>query len=277
MILRQLTERDVFAAKSLWQFIFRDTDAFANFFFSHRFTPRLSYGAFEADTLVSMALARAVRTDRPDCTAVMISGVSTHPVFRHSGLMTELMHRLLAGAAARGYALALLSPAIRDLYRPFGFVPLTYAIETTECAEPSDMVVRTDDARRLLAIYRAAAETHPMLLHRGEEEMRLALKEYAAERGVTLYLRDGGGYLCFLPHDDGVEVTECLAASPDGYRTLLRHAASCSPSRLATARLPVDCAQSGTLLRPIHGLALKEDVSLDAIAKERRSFCVERY
>ena len=105
----------------------------------------------------------------------------------------------------------------------------------------------------------------------------LAFAEYEKDDGVILRTLEETGYLCYLPHADGIEVTECLADSPEAYRTLLHAAAQLSPSGSVTAQLPTDCGLSGTLLRPVHGLALKKTLSLAPFADDPHAFCVERY
>ncbi len=278
MIIRQLQPEDCFAAKALWQEIFCDTAPFANWFFAHRFTPTLSFGAYEDDRLVSMALGRRVRTEVPGMETVLISGVSTLPEFRRQGLMNETMHRLLDNAKARGYELALLSPAIPDLYRPFGFEPLTYAVETTEIAGEDDGIVTEGSSLAMLyRMYWIAAKRHFCMLRRTLPDMRHALEEYGRDNGRTLLAPYGAGYLCYLPGKEEIEVTECLADTPKTYRMLLRAAANRSPSGQVKALLPVDSGLAGTLVRPQHGLALKDGVHLEAIAADRRAFCIERY
>lgn len=277
MIIRQLQPHDCFGAKALWQEVFHDTEPFANFFFSHRFTPTLSFGVFDGDRLVSMALARRVRTAYPAYPAILISGVSTLPAYRHRGLMTETVNRLLDNAKLRNYDLALLSPAIPDLYVPFGFRPLTYAIKVTEPAAEHPEIAETKNASDLYPAYIHATLQHPFMLRRTVPEMRTALDEYTRDNGVFLLAPNRTGYLCFLPDGNGIEITECLADSPAVYRALLEAAASRAPSRLASALLPTDCAMSGTLCRPVHALALKDGIDLASAANDRRTFCVEKY
>ena len=280
MIIRQMQPKDCFRAMALWQEIFRDTQPFGTFYFAHRFTPTLSFGVFEEDRLVSMALGRAVLTERPGLRAVLIAGVCTLPEFRGQGLMTETMQRLIANAAARGFDLALLSPAIPDLYAPFGFRPLSFAVEATETAAAPEELQRVSvvtDLRVPYLLYQIQSVSHPFMLHREKKDFLLTLREYAADGGVMLQTKDELGYLCFLPKEREVEVVECLAAYPEQYRLLLRAAAVYSPSQSATALLPADCGVPGKVVRPIHALGLKPSVRLDQIPELRRAFLVEQY
>ena len=280
MTIRPLCSEDRFAAMGLWQEVFHDTLPFATFFFTYRFAPTLSFGAFDDGRLVSMSLSRPVVTGIPTLKAVMISGVSTLPEYRRRGLMTETLTQLLQNAKEQSFDLALLSPAIPDLYVPFGFVPLTYAMRTEETAATPDelqLITETPDPIRHLVIYLAFARSHPLMLLRNQKQFQLAMQEYKADGGRTIRTIDGNGYLCFLPGENGVEVTECFAASPAHYRLLLRAAAAFSPSKTVSADLPVDCGLPGTLIRPVHGFALKSNVPLDRIAKLRKTYIVEHY
>ena len=210
--------------------------------------------------------------------AVMISGVSTLSEYRHRGLMRETMNRLIENARLRGYDLAVLSPAKPHLYDPFGFVPLTYAAEVTETVSsmPEGILVCMG-AENLYPIYARAEQTQRCMMHRTKEDMELALEEYRRDRGITLITEDRKGYICFLPLEDGVEVTECLADSAEAYRNLMQAAAYHSADKSATALLPSGCGLSGKTVRPIHALALKDGVRLDALSSDPRSFCVEKY
>ena len=277
MIIRQLTDGDVFAAKALWQAVFHDTDAFANFWFSRRFTPRLSFGALDDDTLVSMALGRPYPIHKPTLNAVFCAGVSTLPAYRHQGLMTETMTRLIANAKQRGYDCILLSPAIPDLYKPFGFVPLTYAVEVTETAGDDGAVVETKSPELLLPAYEMFASRHLFCPRRDLRELERVIEECFADGGRVLLAEAGFGWLCYLPHPDGIEVTACVADAPATYKRLLAAAASRSPDQTATALLPVDCGLSGTLVRPVQALRLKPSVPIDRFARSRRCFCPETY
>lgn len=284
MIIRQLQPKDRFAAKALWQDVFCDTSPFANFYFSRRYTPTLSFGAFDGWELVSMALGRRVRIGAPACEAVLIAGVSTLPDYRHRGLMRETMTRLLQNAIARGYDLALLSPAIEALYAPFGFKPISHAVEVTVQA-PSAPPERVESispetprlAERLLPIYRGAMRNHPLMPYRRTEEMTLRLRETAADEGAVLAEAEGHGYLLFVPKGEGIDVLECFATDTETYRLLLETAACRSKEGSVTALLPADCGLGGTPCRPIHALVLNDAIDENALSRDRRTFCAETY
>ena len=278
MIIRQMQPKDCFAARRLWQAVFHDTEGFANFYFSHRFTPVLSFGAFEDGELVSMSLGRRFQMSNPSYRAVMISGVSTMPEYRHRGLMRETMTRLLENARLRGYDIAVLSPAIPHLYDPFEFAPLTYAVEVTETASdlPEDIMVCMG-AENLYPIYQKAEKAHRCMMHRTKEDVELALNEYRRDHGITLITKDRNGYICFLPQVDGVEVTECLAGNAEDYQRLMKAAAFHSETQSATAWLPQDCGLPGTTVRPLYAVSLKEQIRLESLSNDPKSYCIEKY
>lgn len=277
MIIRQLTDGDVFAAKALWQAVFADTDAFANFWFSRRFTPHLSFGAFDDDALVSMALGRPYPIHKPSLKAVYCAGVSTLPAYRHQGLMTETMTRLIDNARRRNYDCVLLSPAIPDLYKPFGFAPLTYAVEVTEPAGDDSATVETVVPALLLPAYEMFASHHLFCPRRTVRELQRVIEECLADGGHILLAEEGFGWLCYLPHPDRIEITACVADAPATYRLLLGAAGMHAQCETVTALLPVDCGLPGTLVRPVHALGLKPSVPIDRFAKSRRCFCPDTY
>ena len=280
MIIRQLQPYDCFRAMALWQEVFQDTQPFAAFYFAHRFTPALSFGAFEEDRIVSMALGRPVTTKNPTYQAVLIAGVCTLPIYRHQGLMSETLSRLVKNAAAHGFDLAILSPAIPDLYAQYGFHPLTYGMEVEETAASQEELQDVMPVRDLglpFLMYQFLSGSHPFLLQRNKDDFLLTLREYAADQGVLLQTKDGYGYIAFLPGASEVEVAECFAVYPKQYRLLLRAAAAYAPSGNVRAILPADCGLQGTIVRPIHALSLKEDVQLERITDANRAFILERY
>ena len=280
MIIRQLLPSDCFRAMGLWQSVFHDSQPFASFYFANRFCASLSFGAFDEERLVSMALGRPVPLDHPSYKTIFIAGVCTLPEYRRQGLMREILTRLLSNAVRQGIELALLSPAIPNLYDAFGFVPLSYALRVEETADGDrlpDAVTPATDLLAPMMVYRAVARRHPLMLARDEKAFQRTMQEYAKDHGIMLQTRDRMGYLCFLPGEEGIEVTECVALRPDQYRVLLRAAAVLSPTKKASAELPADCGLSGTLVRPVYGLALKPSVPIQRLQQDRKTFLVERY
>lgn len=280
MIIRQLLPSDCFRAMGLWQSVFHDSQPFASFYFATQFCAPLSFGAFDDERLVSMALGRSVPLDHPPCKTIFIAGVCTLPDYRRQGLMREILTRLLANAVQQGFELALLSPAIPNLYDAFGFVPLSYALRVEEASDgdrPPEGIVPAKDLLAPMMVYRAVARRHPLMLARDEKAFQRTMQEYAKDHGVMLQTRDRMGYVCFLPGEEGIEVTECVALRPDQYRLLLRGAAAFSPTKKASAELPADCGLSGTLVRPIYGLALKPTVPIRRFQQDRKTFLIERY
>ena len=275
MIIRRLQYIDRFAAMSLWQQVFADPLSFAAFYFAFRFEPTLSFGAFDGDTLVSMALGRPFPLQNPDMQGVMISGVCTLPTYRRQGLMTETVSHLLINAEWKGMDLALLSPAIPDLYRSFGFRPLTYAVKAQETA------AGVSNLRKLLpivnrkipqAVYRRYCDSHPFSAVRTPRDFEVSIHEYSVENGFGLNMYDGSGYIYFLRYPDRVEVAECFADTPEQYGILLRGAAAFSPNGTAEAMLPLDSGLPGRLIRPVYALPLKESISIEQFAKLRSTY-----
>ena len=280
MMIRKLQSEDRFAAMRLWQEIFCDSPSFAAFYFGHRYDPDLSFGAFEAGRLVSMALGRPFLLQNPSLRAIMISGVCTMPLFRRCGLMHENMNRLLQNASEKGFDLAILSPVHPDLYRPFGFKPLSYAVTVRESA------CETIDLRKLLpisnlkvpiAVYQQYCKTHALTPVRTLRDFRISLHEYETENGFGLQVFDGSGYVFFLRNPEGIEVAECFAGSSEQYKLLLRGAAAFSPTGTCVANLPIDSGLGGEMIRPIYGRSLRDNLSLEPFARSRSTYFFQLY
>ena len=93
-----------------------------------RFQPGRSLGAYDEDHCVGTFRSFGTELTVPGGAAVAadaISNVSVAPTHRRRGLLSRMMARDLAAAAARGDAVAILVAAEYGIYGRFGFGPAT--------------------------------------------------------------------------------------------------------------------------------------------------------
>lgn len=277
MILRKLERADTDRAAALWREIFGDSEAFTSWFFSERFSPAHSFGAFSDGRLVAMTIGRpsSITVSGKVFSALVISGVSTLPAYRRRGLMRALVSMQTEQAKAQGFSCCCLYPDIETLYASLGFRNGTDAtvIRSDETRPRAPLSLRENaDIPAMRAVYDAIQSTHDGMQLRDEAECKAVLRDYVCDGGETLLAFDGItplGYLCILA--DGT-VSELLALSPDAYAFLLDTAASRFGISL-TARVPSDCGIAGTRVYGMHYLIFNNAFSLPL----KNGFCQTAY
>ena len=266
MTVRRLTNADRAQAEAMWREIFGDSEAFTAWYFSDRFLPEHSFGAFEQDRLVSMTLGRPTKIfigGKP-YDAMLISGVSTLPAYRKNGLMHAIMTRQIDHAREIGCACCYLHPVSESLYASLGFRPGTDALriesDSARTHSPFDLRAGTD-LTSMRAVYDTLLLTHDGMQLRDEAEWNALLQDYATDGGKTLvaYAENRPkGYLCYLA--DGT-VSELFALCPSAYAALLDAVAERIEQPLK-AIVPTDCGLTGERVYSMQYLVFNDAFSL---------------
>lgn len=249
MILRGLERSDRAQAEALWRDIFEESPAFAAYYFDRRFYPDHSFGAFDGDRLVAMALGRPtmINVRGGFVPALLVAGVSTLPDYRKQGLMHALMTRLIDRAKTDGFACCYLHPVSETLYASLVFRNGTDArIVRSDDSRPNAPFVFSDllDASDVLAVYHAVQQSHDGMQLRDEEELLTVFADYAIDGAKVLIAYDGNspaGYIFYCP--DGL-VYELYARCTAAYQALLDEAAHRLGKEIK-AIAPVDCGVPG--------------------------------
>ena len=249
MILRGLERSDRAQAEALWRDIFEESPAFAAYYFERRFYPKHSFGAFDGERLVAMALGRPtmISVRGGFVPALLVAGVSTLPDYRKRGLMHALMTRLIDRAKADGFACCYLHPVSETLYASLGFRNGTDArIVRSDASRENAPFMFSDrfDAADALAVYHAVLQSHDGMQLRDEEELLTVFADYAIDGAKVLTAYDGNspaGYICYCP--DGL-VYELYARCTAAYQALLDEAARRLGKEIK-AIAPVDCGVPG--------------------------------
>jgi predicted acetyltransferase len=205
---------------------------------------RHSWGTFEGDRLVARMVGRQYHAwfhgrAVPTCG---VAGVTVEAEHRGEGLLADLMAATLTEAGERGEVLSTLFPSAPGIYRPFGYelvgscdeieVPVgelatvrpPASTITTRRATAADV-----DAVRGVYDSWAAAQNGP-LTRSGASFPATADELVGGFTGVTLAVDEAGtvvGYCSWnrgtgYDADAGVEVSDLLALTSDGYRVLWR-------------------------------------------------------
>ena len=266
MILRRLSPSDRAQAEALWRDIFRDTPAFAAYYFEKRFHPEYSFGAFRKDRLVAMALGRPTEifVNGKVRSALLVAGVSTLPEYRKQGLMRRLMTRLTEAAKECGFACCYLHPVTETLYASLGFRNGTDAwmIRSDSKREHRPFSLKEGtDWSDMLAVYDRLLSTHNGMQLRDEGELKTVYADYATDGVKTLivYADDRPiGYICY---SDAGTVFELMALCAPAYMFLLDEAAK----RLGTelkALVPTDCGVPGERMYSMQYLVFNDAFEL---------------
>ncbi len=249
MILRGLEQTDRAQAEALWRDIFEESPAFAAYYFDQRFYPEHSFGAFDGDRLIGMALGRPTKINvRGEFVpALLVAGVSTLPAYRNQGVMHRLMTLLIDRAKADGFACCYLHPVSETLYASLGFRNGADArIVRSDPARSNEPFVFSDrfDTNDVLTVYHAVQRSHDGMQLRDEKELAAVFADYAIDGANTVIAYDGNcpvGYICFCT--DGL-VYELYALSPSVCEALLDEAARRAGKEIK-AIVPVDCGIPG--------------------------------
>ncbi len=249
MITRRMQPADGAQAERMWIDIFGDTESFTHWFFSERFSPEMSFAAFDGERLAAMTLGRETKilVEGKEHRALLISGVSTLQDYRGKGLMHTLVSAQIEAAKGKGFSCCYLHPVRESLYSSLGFKTGTEAL--TVCSDPDRMhaafsIREGTDAASMRAVYDALLPRYNGMQIRDETEIRALLYDYGADGFHMLTAYSGDlpiGYIIVL--DDGT-VPELFALCTDAYAALLDEAAKRVGHELK-ATVPTDCGVEG--------------------------------
>jgi predicted acetyltransferase len=129
--LRFTKSKDLAGLKELWHLCFNDTERFINWFFGNRFCPEYSVCAEIDGHLIGAmhSLPLSVRIRDRIVSAVMVSGVSTHPDFRSLGLMKNMFHYYLHEIRQYGFLIVTYKPESIKTYASLSHFPITRTLK----------------------------------------------------------------------------------------------------------------------------------------------------
>lgn len=249
MITRRMQPADGAQAERMWIDIFGDTESFTHWFFSERFSPEMSFAAFDGERLAAMTLGRETKilVEGKEHRALLISGVSTLQDYRGKGLMHTLVSAQIEAAKGKGFSCCYLHPVRESLYSSLGFKTGTETL--TVCSDPNRnnavfTIREGTDVACMRAVYNTLLPLYNGMQIRDEAEIRALLSDYGADgfRMLTAYTEDRPiGYMIIL--DDGT-VSELFAICANAYVALLDEAAKYAGHEIE-AIVPTDCGLKG--------------------------------
>ena len=122
--IRALCQADIRQAQRLWEEAFpEDAEAFATWYFEHRFLPEDCYGLFEKGRLLSMAQVgkEPLWLNGTVLQANFLRGVATAKGQEGKGYASQLIHFILRDLESQGEAISILKTFIHPFYRRTGY------------------------------------------------------------------------------------------------------------------------------------------------------------
>lgn len=212
-VTRVLTERDMEAARFVWETCFPDDEAaFIDYYFKKRTRPEWIMGAFEGERLIGTVhmlpqTARFFGLEKPGC---FVAGVATLPEERGRGVAENMLEAAFTAMLERGFSYTTLKPFSEKLaryYERFGYETFAYrdeyVLSINDFSGVEDVSVHEPDACELLAIYTAFAARYNGMRVRSAADFLLLIDELSTYDSALLsngkayaacYLKDGAAH-----------------------------------------------------------------------------------
>ena len=248
IVVRRASMEDKEAFRRLWQICFGDSDAFCDWFFTHRFRPEYSDCLTENGALVSCMQAFPYRLSirGKEIPAAMLCGVSTHPEHRKRGYMDQIFRFEMELLRKEGFLTAAHTPAVLPSYFAYGHLPAADASYLeSECvpsyASHEGFLIGEKDWEKLYPLYCRFSEKYSGIIKRTLEDHLRKCADYAADGGKCVVLTDENdeitGY-CFFYLTD-TELIGAEAAAEEGcYGRLAESLFSIAEGRSFSMKLP---------------------------------------
>ena len=236
MAIRPLTSAEFPQAIALWQYCFRDDDAFSQWYFHHRANAVLAALDEDDSTIIAQLLTVPgdVLLRGQQRSGQLVSGVATAPAFRSRGHMTDLMRETLAYLHAQNSAVSTLFPFDYGFYQKYGWAQCADSLDIRAklsqlpSARPEGAFQVFDDITGheadFSAIYHACFANHSGLLVRsGSGFTNWVTAKATAHDHAALYSYNGSpeGYLLYRFAGRTLEVYEMGTLTPRARRDCL--------------------------------------------------------
>ena len=247
--IRTAKQTDILQLRALWQECFGDSDAFCGWFFAERFDPALSVVAEESGDILSAVhgwpFTLSIRNKA--IPAIMMCGVATRPAARGKGFMTKCISLFMANAREKGFLALFQKPVDFDIYTKLGHYASYDALTLTKkvgvtytpAHNITDSLCSDSFAETLLPIYKSAMESYSCAVIRSLKDMKLKLRDYAADGGRLLRCGTGSisAYAVYYMTDDKLIVPEIMGQQTD-ILPLLHTLAAMAGRRELTIKMP---------------------------------------
>lgn len=140
--------RNLVAFRRLWDEIFDDPKAFADYYFSSVCQKNILLGAYCDNALIGMVHANPYQVTDTKTNRVYdsyyIVGVAVKEAYRRQGIMRQMMQKMLSHLAGKGCPFVFLMPENEKYYESLGFTYIyktrtyTYHLPDTEKYEAGD-------------------------------------------------------------------------------------------------------------------------------------------
>lgn len=241
--------KDIPALHKLWKQCFGDSDSFCNWFFTERFQPGFSTVAEESGQVLSAihGWPFTLRIRNKTIPSIMMCGVSTHPSARGRGLMRGCLSLFTENARQKGFLALFQKPVDFEMYRwCLHYTSYDATILTGSSghfmpsADISDILCSEASYAELLPVYEKSTASFSCCVIRSADDMRLKLRDYAADGGRLVRYAPGGrvcAYAIYYLADTVLAAPEVIG-DPANTAPVLHHLAAVAGHRQLSIKLP---------------------------------------
>lgn len=221
-MMRQTTNSDVPVLKKIWKDIFGDTDSFIDWFFSARFNPNMSFCTEINGEIASVIHSYPITLylSEKKVSAVMISGVSTIPLYRNRGLMRKLFLYALTQLDIAGFSLCCYYPTNSAFYQSLGHTIFTsnlsvnlFGMHGASNADIRHGTLSETNSADFKSLYFDFAKNYSGIVLR-EKDFNVKFSEYLSEKMkfAVIFENTPVAYIIYAETDSHIELAEAVGA-----------------------------------------------------------------
>ena len=178
----------------LWKTCFGDSDAFCDWFFENRFSPKHSVVLETEGQIPScmQAFPYSVYIRGKEVPGAMLCGVSTHPDHRKKGYMGKIFSYEMNHLRDIGYCVAPHTPAVLPSYFSFGHFPVADAaylkcnVIPSQTKSDNIFMIPEREWETLYPLYEKFSKKYSGIIKRSKDDFLRKAADYAADGGKAI-------------------------------------------------------------------------------------------
>lgn len=259
-ITRTATMEDLGAIRRLWKVCFGDSEAFMDWYFSHRYYPAYSAVTQRDGQIVSAMQSCPLHINVRGrlVAASMLAGVSTEPAWEKRGYMSRTFSHYMQLTRQAGMPLSINTPSHLPNFFSKGHWPVSDTLHVTvdvKDALPMPEQVcaysMTGDQVPLQLCYQRVMSGYSGIVSRTMADFALKFADYASDGAKCIAVasqEEVRGYAVYYTMKQKIHAEEVIALSDSDYRLLLEGLKSIAVGKQLHAKLPPDALQGQELL-----------------------------
>lgn len=250
-IIRNAFYGDKGEFRNLWDMCFTDSIDFRDWFFENRFIPEYSICMEEDGKIVSevQSIPYFIKIRNSLIPATMMVGACTHPEYTRRGYMKELYTWYMNYVKDLGITVCAHTPAVLNTYFYVGHLPVSDTgfleiekAEAVECVITEEIDMENESAALLKCYYRAV-QKYSGIIVRTIADMRLKLKDYMADGGKTIAIKENGeviAYAVYYNTADLLHAEEVISLNSNSEQKIVDALINMGKGKKVKIKLPPD-------------------------------------